>query len=189
MGLGLSLCLSQVTAIRQELRLDADDSNLRATDLPKSARVLSSAQAERLCEGIRELVRERWHDRALLDYVLGLLVPPSRKPMRRYYEEGGPSLRDLSPREDIRKLDAAVADALRGLRLAFDEVERQVGAPALESWHLTCGVAGLDPTWFAQAGGAMLAPIPAAAPHPLEGETASLDARSQRAIGDYFNAG
>ncbi len=148
MGLGMSLCLSQVATCRQEVRLDTADSCLRTTDLPRSAKVLRAASSERLREALEAFVSEHWHDRAILDYVLGILVPPSRAPMLRFYDEDGPSLRELSPREDIRKLDGAVADALRGLRLAFDEVERQAGAPALETWHLTCGAVGLESDWF-----------------------------------------
>ncbi len=75
MSLGLSLCLRQVTTCGQELRLDTDDSclRLRETDLPRSARVLRAAPSGPTREAIESFVREHWHDRAILDFVLWLL--------------------------------------------------------------------------------------------------------------------
>ena len=59
--------------------------------------MLRAPSSDRLYEALEDFVFRHWHDRAILDYVLGLLVPPGREPMRRFYDDGGPSLRELVP--------------------------------------------------------------------------------------------
>ncbi len=153
MRLGLELSTRQVIVQRFELRLAGKDSWLGSTCLLRSAQVLRSERGRRLRSAIEGFLRSQSQDRAILDYLLGLVTPRMRGPIWAFYELHGPALTDAWTKQEIRGLDRALAGSLIALAEALAEVERQAETAELNVlWEATCSAMSIEAHWFSRPG-------------------------------------